>query len=293
MKHDFKITLVLVALFFLAQVIGLVVVNAYIDVQATEETGNLTFEELPAIGTYEFERPDIEEEASFAYIFGAIIVATIILLILIKYAKPIIWKVWFFLAVSLTLFIAFGAFIPGTVALLLGIVLAAIKIFRPNIYIHNFTELFVYAGIAAIFVPVINFFAMVILLLLISVYDMYAVWKSKHMIKMAQMQTKAGVFAGLLIPYHPTKASKMKHKKKKPHPVSTAVLGGGDIGFPLLFAGVVLKSVGFWKALIIPPFVTIALYALLHYGKKGRFYPAMPFLTIGCFVGYFVLLLVL
>ena len=68
--------------------------------------------------------------------------------------------------------------------------------------------------------------------------------------------------------------------------VKTAILGGGDIGFPLLFAGVVMKTVGFTKVLIIPVVVSISLFILLYFAEKNKFYPAMPFLSAGCFLGY-------
>jgi presenilin-like A22 family membrane protease len=290
MKHDNRITFAILLLFLGAQIVGLFIVHEYIDIAQSQITGEVAFNELPSIGSVEFARPDIDPGISFLYVFGAVVIGTILLLVLVVRTKPILWKVWFFLAVLLTLFIAFTPFITSTLALLVAVVLALIKIFKPNVYVHNFTELFIYGGIAAIFVPVISLTAMWILLVLISLYDMYAVWKSKHMIKMAKFQAKSGVFAGLLIPYHSTKAKK-QHKKGKPHPVKTAVLGGGDIAFPLLFAGVVMKSVGLYKALIIPPVVTLALAGLLYYGKKDTFYPAMPFISIGCVAGYLVMLL--
>ncbi len=128
---------------------------------------------------------------------------------------------------------------------------------------------------------------------------MYAVWKSKHMIKLATLQTKSKVFAGLLIPYQRIKKPKGNIKLKKVN-IKTAVLGGGDIGFPLIFAGLAMQdlmiqntqTIGFLKALIIPVFTTIALGLLLTKGKKDRFYPAMPYLTAGCIAGYLILLLI-
>ena len=128
----------------------------------------------------------------------------------------------------------------------------------------------------AVFAPVLSVSTVFILLILISIYDMIAVWKTKHMVKLAKFQTKMKVFAGLLVPY----GKKM------------AILGGGDIGFTLLFAGVVLLSTGWIDALIIVLSVSIALGLLLFLSKKDRFYPAMPYLTVGCFIGYFIGLLV-
>jgi presenilin-like A22 family membrane protease len=120
---------------------------------------------------------------------------------------------------------------------------------------------------------------------------MYAVWKSKHMIKMAKFQAKSGMFAGLLFPYViPVKGGA---KKKKNAGLRTAILGGGDIGFPLIFAGVILKHMGFIPALVVVLFTALALFGLLTLGSKKKFYPAMPFISIGCLVGYGVAYLLL
>ncbi|GAG21233.1 unnamed protein product, partial [marine sediment metagenome] len=109
-----------------------------------------------------------------------------------------------------------------------------------------------------------------ILLVIIAIYDAIAVWKTKHMIKLAKFQSKLKVFAGLLIPYGKRRA---------------AILGGGDIGFPLLFAAVALRTLGA-RALVIPVVVGVSLLLLLIYGDKNKFYPAMPYLGAGCFIGY-------
>ena len=53
-----------------------------------------------------------------------------------------------------------------------------------------------------------------------------------------------------------------------------------------MFAGVVMGKVGFVNALVIPACAAIALFLLLYFGKKDRFYPAMPFITAGCLAGY-------
>ena len=132
------------------------------------------------------------------------------------------------------------------------------------------------------------------ILLLISVYDMIAVWQSKHMVKMAQFQTESKVFAGISIPYQIPKGGKAVEGKgrKVKEEIKSAILGGGDIGFPLLFAGVLMKSMSFAKVLIVPIVVSLALLLLLLMAKKDKFYPAMPFITIGCFVGYGILWLI-
>jgi presenilin-like A22 family membrane protease len=294
MKHNLKIIFILVGVFFLSQVIGLLIINQYIDHEAIAETGELKFNQLP----YEVERPPIEEGVSFWYIFGAILIGTGILLLIIKFRKIGLWKFWYFLSVFVTLTVALAAFVNQLWAVVLALLAGFFKIFRPRIWIHNITELFIYGGLAAIFVPIMNVFSAVMLLVLISIYDIYAVWHSKHMVKLAKFTTGSNVFAGLSIPYEKKtgKIKKVASKKLgvKTEKVKNAILGGGDIGFPLLFAGVILKTlvvtdtfwIAFAKSLIIPLVTSVALYILFIKGEKNKFYPAMPFLTAGVLVGY-------
>ncbi len=230
------------------------------------------FEELP----YGIERPELKEKDSYLSILFAIIIATSLALVLLKYQALRLWKLWFFLSVFFTLMIAFNAFIAQLWALILALVFASLKTFRNSVVIHNFSELFIYGGLAVIFVPVINVLAMVVILVIISIYDYIAVYKTKHMVKMAKFQSKIKLFAGLMIPYG-----------KK-----AAILGGGDLGFPLLFSGVLFKSYG-WGALIVVLTSTLALGYLLVKSEKGKYYPAMPFLTVGILIGYVIVRLVL
>jgi presenilin-like A22 family membrane protease len=303
MKHTLVITLILVGVFFLSQVVGLAITNEYIAEkvvdQQTGEVVNITYSELP----FDMQRPEIEESKSYIFILAAVLIGTILVLLLVKFRGFRLWKLWFFLSVALCLTIAFYAFLKNMgfagalVAVILAVVVALFKIYRTNFIVHNVSEIFIYGGLAAIFVPIMNLYAVIILLLVISVYDMIAVWKSKHMVKMAKFQSESKVFAGLSIPYKlPKKAEKAGKADKakalkgkgavKTEVIKSAILGGGDIGFPLLFAGVLMKSVGFLKVLIVPVVVAGGLFLLLYFAEKDKFYPAMPFVTAACFVGY-------
>jgi presenilin-like A22 family membrane protease len=288
MKHSLKATMLLLGIFLLAQFIGIAVIYNYIDQEKSAETGQTEFMELP-IG----ERPPVDEKTSFLPIILAVLVGTGLLLLLMKYNLHWIWKIWFLLAVVISLGVAWTAFIMKELAFLLALGVGLWKVFRPNFWVQNITELFIYGGLAAIFVPILNLFSVVILLVLISIYDAYAVWKSKHMITLAKSQTKAKIFAGLLVPYRVGKVVKVEKTGKKvvskikklPVKVRTAILGGGDIGFPLIFAGVILKEIGLWQSLVIPLFAALGLGMLLWKSEDKKFYPAMPFISVGCFVG--------
>ena len=312
MKHNIKINLILVVIFLLAQFTGLFVVNHYIDHKATAESNSIQWQPLP----YEIERPEIENQStSFIYIMVAILIGTLLFLFMAKLNKPSIWKIWFFTTLWITLSFSFNSFTNEIAAGIIALLFAIVRIFKPNVIIHNISEIFIYGGLAAIFVPVMNVFAAFMLLIAISVYDMIAVWKTKHMIKLAEFQTKSLSFAGIFIPYKLSKknikaaAKNIKSSNKISKSTeksgenslhnSTAILGGGDIGFPLIFAGVVMKSLmlqktvleGFLLASIIPVFSAAALFILLSKGQKNKFYPAMPFISAGCFAGYLVMMM--
>jgi len=113
--------------------------------------------------------------------------------------------------------------------------------------------------------------------------------------KMAKYQiNKVKVFSGFFIPYLGNKEKKLikyayKNKKKgKKIKISVAILGGGDVVFPLILAGVVMRSIGLLPALMISIGATLALVYLFMRSEKGKFYPAMPFITAGIFAGLLV-----
>ncbi|MBR9690209.1 hypothetical protein GOV08_00840 [Candidatus Woesearchaeota archaeon] len=311
MKHTAKVTIVLLSIFLISQAFGLFALNLDLEVVKDEVTGKVISANYSdtAIG----ERPDVDSKTAFFYIIFAVVFGTSLLLLLIHFKQVKIWKAWFFLAVFLTMAVTIEVFISSFAAYLLAFALAVYKIYRTNFYVQNISEILMYTGIAILFVPILNVFWMAMLLLAISAYDAYAVWKSKHMIKMANFQTEAKLFAGLTIPYkHHKDTHKSEIKVSIPKAADfkavekqerVAILGGGDIAFPLLFSGTVMQSliidnsiskpIALLLTLIITVFVTFALSFLLTYGKKDKFYPAMPFLSAGCFIGYGIIYLLL
>lgn len=314
MKHTLKITLIILAMFLIAQLIGLFVASVYSPeiIQAKTETGeivNITNYNLP----FGLNPPgEVNPQFSLISIAIAILIAAAIMLLLIKFRAELIMRLWFFFVVTLALAITINATImhkiPNAplVALAISLPFGIIKIFQRNIIIHNITELLIYPGIAVIFIPMLNVWTAVVLLVLISIYDIYAVWHAGFMQKMAKYQiNKVKVFGGFFVPYIKKKdrelianAKSSKNAKSKLNNLSkkikinVAILGGGDVVFPIILAGVVLNTLGLVPALMITLSATLALGILLYFSEKGKFYPAMPFISAGCFVGLIVAYLI-
>ena len=298
MKHTLKITLILLTLFLSTQLIGLLVINQYSpqvkEVQNLNGTFiNKTTYNLP----YSLDPPEnTSPGSSLISIIFALIFAVFLMLFLIKFKVEHILRTWFFIVIVLSIAITLNSFMLGLqysqiIALILAFPLAFLKVFKRNIIVHNLTELIIYPGIASIFVPILTIWSVILLLIFISIYDMYAVWHAGFMQKMAKYQIqKLRIFSGFFIPYLGKKEkelysqlkrsnSKKSNKKVK---LSVAILGGGDVVFPIILAGVVFNNLGFFPAILISLGATLALGFLFYMSKKGKFYPAMPFITIGC-----------
>ncbi|MCF7871874.1 hypothetical protein K9L97_02465 [Candidatus Woesearchaeota archaeon] len=301
MKHTINVTLLFILMFFISNLLGLYLLN--ISMQSIENFNGTS--KIVYSSTTIGDRAEVSGWESLVYIALGITIGTFILLYFVKRKKVNWWKTWFFIAAAVSMSVAFGTLFGPNFFLgswILSFVLAYVKIFRFNSLVHNFTEIIMYAGIAVLFVPILNVQVMIVLLAFISLYDALAVWKSKHMVKMARFTSDASVFPGLSLQYDQDKKVSenlllYKNKKTLKSSVKTGILGGGDVVFPLLFNGVlmshlillgILPSLAFLYSLI-PIFVcSLALFGLFWFGKKNRFYPAMPFLSLGCLVGFFI-----
>jgi len=290
MKHNYKITIILLSMFVITQFIGLFIVNFYFGINLPYGFGG--------------SGGEIEGASGFISIIIAFIVAIALVMLLTKFKAKFVMRIWFFVVVMIALGISFTAILltisPGytlipLIALLFALPLALSKIYGRNLLVHNFSELLIYPAIAAIFVPILNVLYLIILLVLISLYDAWAVWKSGIMQKMAKYQIDhLKVFSGFLIPYLSKKQRQQIRKLKKKDPkglekkkmkVNVAMLGGGDVIFPIIAAGVLLKTfTSIWPAIFVIIGAMLGLGLLFLFSEEKKFYPAMPFISTGIFL---------
>ena len=288
MKHNLRIILIILAMFLAAQFIGLYVVNHYSNPD----------NELP----YGMETPKAESNADFYTSFFpsiviAFVIAVFLLILFMRFKLDFILRTWFFVVVLIALGIFITSVLPNEkyvplLALIFALPFALIKIYRRNFLIHNATELVIYPSIAAVFVPLLNFWTIIIILVLISIYDMWAVWHSGIMQKMAKYQiNQLKIFSGFFVPYISSKVraqlKKLPKSKliKKKIRAEVAILGGGDVIFPIITAGVLFKEFGLLAAILVIIGAALGLSYLFFFAEKKKFYPAMPFITIGILLG--------
>ena len=310
MKHNLKITLIMMLMFLVTQIIGIYVINHYSPVMIVDDVPmSVHAPSLP----FGLGNPEVRNESDFLTLYLPTIIiaftlAAALLLLISKLKVDFIFRAWFFAVITVSLTVVVLVFLPEFshslyAGLGIAVLLALVKTFYRNPVFHNLTELLIYPGVAVIFVPLLNVLSMIILLVIISLYDVWAVWHSGIMQKMAKYQiNKIKIFPGFFLPHmnKETRAMIKKMKKtgseneKKEFRINVAILGGGDIIFPIIASGVALKVFGFttiagMKIPLASLLITLGAFSGLAYllfsSKEKKFYPAMPFISIGILAG--------
>lgn len=264
----------LVLLFIITQAIGLYVGNTYIKV--IEEHP----EARPTIVTDNPEDP-INSIALFAYVLGF----TAVLLIVIKFIKGrlLYWlfKAFESLAIFGTSVIVFAAFYDNTIVILFALILVALRnIYAKNLWLRNASSVIAVAGAGALIGITLGIFPILIFMVVLAVYDLIAVFKTKHMVTLAKSIVKKNLSFTYALP-------------TKEH---TFELGTGDMVIPLTFAVSVLAAtkvaVSFPYYWIPPVAILLAsliglLWTIDYVSKRvGKALPALPPQTVLMLVTY-------
>jgi presenilin-like A22 family membrane protease len=142
------------------------------------------------------------------YVF-MILLVTAVMLLLIKYGKGRIIQALFLTSVFVTVFIIFIPLIfllipDSNVAMLGALAIAVIMVtallLRPEWYVINIVGVTVASGIAAILGMSLGILPAIIFLVILAVYDAISVYKTKHMLTLAEGVTPLGLPVLFVVP---------------------------------------------------------------------------------------------
>jgi presenilin-like A22 family membrane protease len=179
--------------------------------------------------------------------------------------------------------------LPEPIPLILVFLLIFWWIKRPIVLNQNLLIIFSLAGIGASLGLSLKPESVILILIVLSVYDVIAVYKTKHMVKIAKDMIEAGTILGLVFPFEPIGLLRST-KEIKPGEGKFLVLGGGDVALPLIFS-VSLIKIGIWKSFLVAFFSLLGLFAnflLFIFQKERRAIPALPLISLFSIVGYFI-----
>ncbi len=223
--------------------------------------------------------------------FSALVIALFVWAILNKHrASRIIFKLFFWLVIIGGAQIVFSVFLSPLSALLLTVLLVVLMVKVRSVLMQNFAVLLAMAGMGAVLGLSISPLIAVWALLILSFYDIIAVYVTKHMVKMAQGMAESGAIFGFIVPL---KWSRFREHVKKIKPGKFMILGSGDITLPLVMA-VSAISISMAHAWIVALFSMGGLFLthLLFVNQtQRRPMAALPPIAMMAIVGYLVALL--
>ncbi len=204
--------------------------------------------------------------------------------------KGIIYKGLFIMTVFWGGMTVLNLFLPIFGSILIMGILIMLWLGFPSVWVHDILMVLGLAGAASFFGLGFTPSVVVALLLIFSVYDFIAVYKTKHMVLMAKEMIEKKVILGFIIPKE-IKYFKENFKEVKPGG-NFMILGGGDIIFPNLLVASVAPS-GILKPLIVVLFSLVGSffsYWLFASQKEKNPIPALPPIAFFAIVGYLITL---
>lgn len=189
--------------------------------------------------------------------------------------------------------IIIGSLVPSPWELLLALAVAAVFLTVHNILVHNVGIMLGIAGVSSVLGVTITPETAVGLLVILSFYDILAVYWTKHMVYMAQGMIESGAIFGFIIPFQIRDIFNHKSEAREKLGEKFMILGSGDVGLPLILASSI-AVVSLRQAFITVLFSFAGLFLThLMFVNQGARRPmaALPPIATATIVGYLISLL--
>jgi len=232
-----------------------------------------------------------EDVFNAVYFFVYVLIGAIVIMAIIKFYKgQMLFRLLELLMISTSSSIVFYAifryFAYGyeqamTFGIVFGIIFAISKFFLPKL--KNAAAILATAGVGVIFGISLGVLPIIIMLLLLSVYDFIAVFKTKHMVKMAEVLIKSDL-AFTVSASVKEGAPRFSTKGER----NRIDLGTGDIVAPVMFE-VSALALSPMASLFIFIGACVSIVLLMYFAmRKKVVLPALPPITLGMLV-FFIL----
>lgn len=249
------------------------------------------------IETNQIAVPQVSTSFAILYFLAAAAVMGIILYLIPISVLRLALKALFGFMFAWGVFVFAALYLPAIAA---GIIAAGLGLFwftQPHLWLHNILLIFSLVSLGATMGPMFSPWAVSLLLGVLSIYDLVAVG-SGYMIWMVKQMSLSETVPAFLIPRKLTSWN-MTFKEAglagllsdEPGKRELSVLGGGDLGLPLVLITSVYFTYGFFSSLIVSLFTFFGLffaYIIQIYVIKGKPLPALPPISFLAFMGLLV-----
>lgn len=186
----------------------------------------------------------------------------------------------------------FGIWFGQILSSVLAVVLVILFWFMRDILIQNIAMAFTISGIGAVVGLSLQPLSVVYVLVAFSFYDIISVYKTGHMIKLAQAMIKSRAIFGFVIP-EPGRT--VRHKISGVAPgEGFMILGSGDVIFPLLLSASLIRvSLQYATVVALFSISGLLLMHLIFSNQKIRQpMAALPPIALMSIIGYLVVNLI-
>lgn len=178
----------------------------------------------------------------------------------------------------------FGPSISGVLALAITVLFW----FLQNIIMQNIAMVLTLAGIGAVLGLSLLPMTVIYILVIFSFYDIAAVYKTGHMVKLAEAMIRSRAIFGFVIP-EPGQTARRKISSVAPGQ-GFMILGSGDVIFPLLLSASLIR-ISIFQSIIVAVFAAGGLF-LMHLifsnQQTRRPMAALPPIALMAIIGYLV-----
>jgi len=249
-----------------------------------------------------FEQAD--NPMNLVWVFVTVLGMTIIILLIAKFWKKRLIQLIILFAVGYT---SFYIFLPlfslvisnWVVTVLLSIILASclvvVLVKYPEWYVIDLCGIIIGAGAVALFGISLSILLVLILLIGLAVYDAISVYKTKHMIDLADTVMDLKLPVLLVVPkirhYSLLKDTKhLKEKLKDGEEREAFFMGLGDVVMPGILVATVYTTIpnGLPVALSVLAGTLVGFAALMTFVIKGKPQAGLPLLCSGAILGYLI-----
>ncbi len=250
-----------------------------------------------------FENPD--NPMNLVFFFVIIIVMTMVILLIAKYWKKQLIQIIILGAIGYTVayvfYPLFTFVVPWLFSAVLSIAVAgmivAILFKYPEWYVVDISGIIVGAGAIAIFGISLGVFLVILLLIGLAIYDAISVYKTKHMVDLADTVMDLKLPVLLVIPkvrhYSLIRETKsLKEKLKEGEEREAFFMGLGDVVMPGILVAAIYHNPDISNSLPIALSVIlgtlVGFVILMTFVVKGKPQAGLPCLCGGAILGYIV-----
>lgn len=248
---------------------------------------------IPPSITETSEPPFHTAEIDVVEFLLSFIAATFILLIFLRIFKgKLLFEILFSGAIIFGAQGPLGIYFQRDEAFIFAVGIVALKFLFPRIWTQNLAVIIGISGIAASLGMSVKPLMIAVILILLSIYDIIAVYKTRHMINLFKGMAQRGAILALIVPKN-FSLWFGKFDIIKPNNQNEFIfLGTGDLALPLFFA-VSVFPMGplFYISIVIGATIGLLADHLYFINQKQKNpIPALPAIAFFSIIGYFAAL---